>query len=292
MLLAVFLQWAVIQASCVFMQEAPDYESANVSQTSMGKVVEVLDNDRYWVRVRTPEPYEGWVNDLCIARMTEEQKDEYIAAPKYICTEETTYIYSSPSEKSERFSDLIMGDIVRKGGQETRLWARVALPSGKEGWVRRSSVADFASWAGGAEPTAAGLVDVARRFLGTAYVWGGMSPKAFDCSGLTGFCYFMNGILLPRDASQQVKCGIPVEIKDMQAGDLVFFGEERVSHVALCTAPGRIIHSSQIVRENSLVPGTPDYYSRHIIAVRRILGHSDDGTGALRISGSPLYFKQ
>ena len=294
-ILGIILQWAVIQASAVYMQAAPDYESANVSQTGMGKVVEVLDRDRYWVKIRTPEPYEGWVNSLCLVEMTEEGRDGYVSSPRYICTEEYSHVYASPSERSARISDFLMGNIILQGGQETRQWAKVILPSGQEGWVRRSDVEDFRSWA---EKPVRDITAVPLKFLGAAYVWGGMSVKGFDCSGLTGFSYFMNGILLPRDASEQVKCGEEVRIEDMRAGDLVFFGEERVSHVALCIAPGRIVHSSQIVRVNSLDPATasgpsvPPYYGRHIIAVRRILNHIDDGTGATSIIKSPLYFKQ
>ena len=125
------------------------------------------------------------------------------------------------------------------------------------------------------------------------YMWGGMSVGHFDCSGLTGFCFFMNGILLPRDASQQVKCGAGVHVEDMQAGDLVFFGDSRVSHVALCIGPGRIIHASQVVRINSLDPAAPDYYGRNILAVRRILGHLGEGSDGFApglIAESPSYF--
>lgn len=291
-ILGIILQWAVIQASAVYMQKAPDYESPCVSQTSMGKVAEVLDRDRYWVKIRTPEPYEGWVNSLCLTEMSTESKDEYISSPRYICIAEYSHIYSSPSEKSERVSDFLMGNIIRQGERGTRLWAEVILPSGEKGWVRRADVEDFRSWA---EKPCRDVTSIPMRFLGSAYVWGGMSVKGFDCSGLTGFSYFMNGILLPRDSSKQVKCGEEVPVREMKAGDLVFFGEERVAHVALCIAPGRIVHSSQIVRISSIGPDAaeaPDYYSRHIITVRRVLNHIDDGTGAVSIIKSPLYFKQ
>ena len=291
-LFSIVLGWAVIQASAVFMQEAPDYESANVNQTGMGKVVEVLEQDRYWTKIRTPEPYEGWINSLCLVEMTEEQKDEYLDSPRYICTAEFTHIYSSSSEKSVCISDFVMGNIVRQGKRRSGNMVEVVLPSGKSGWVHRRDVEDFRQWASGMSAGAPGLEDVALRFIGSAYVWGGMSPKGFDCSGLTGFCYFMNGILLPRDASQQAECGVSVPVEAMQPGDLVFFGENRITHVGLCIGPGVVVHSSQIVRISSLVPGGEDYYGRNIIDVRRILGHIDDGTGAKRIIASPLYFKQ
>ena len=291
-LLSLVLQWAVIQASAVFMQEAPDYESANASQTGMGTVVEILEHDRYWTKIRTPEPYEGWINELCLVEMTEEQKDGYLASPRYICTAEFSHIYAFPSEKSGTLSDFIMGNIIRQGTRRSGNWLEVVLPSGQTGWVKKHDVRDFRQWASRSEVGASDIEDVARRFVGSAYVWGGRSPKGFDCSGLTGFCYFMNGILLPRDASQQAQCGVSVPTEDIQPGDLVFFGEGRISHVGLCVAPGIIVHSSQTVRISSLVPGGPDYYGRNIISVRRILGHMDDGTGAKSILANPHYFKQ
>ncbi len=291
-LIATLLQWALVQASAVYMQEAPDYESANVSQTGMGIVVEILETDRYWTKIRTPEPYEGWINELCLVEMTEEQKNQYLDSPRYICTAEFSHIYETPSEKSPYVTDFVMGNIVRQGSRSSGQWAEVVLPSGRTGWARKRDVQDFRHWASESAATARSLEDIARRFVGSAYVWGGMSPKGFDCSGLVGFCYFMNGILLPRDASQQAQCGVPVPVGEMQPGDLVFFGESRISHVGLCIAPGVIVHSSQTVRISSLVPGGNDFYRRNIIDVRRILGHVDDGTGAKSIIRSPLYFKQ
>ena len=294
------VSWGIVQTSSVFMRQAPDYESALDSQSRMGTVVQVLDRQGYWVKVRTPEPYEGWVNELCIVPVSEQEKDAWLRAPRYICTEELTRILEAPEPHAARISDFLMGNMVRRGPGRSGAYVEVILPSGRSGWVRHDAVRDFDAWAADCraqaldktapEVTAAALVATARRFVGVPYLWGGMSVKHFDCSGLTGLCYFMQGILLPRDASQQVKCGVEVSVDQMQAGDLVFFGEKRVSHVALCIAPGRIIHSSQLVRINSLDPSAPDAYTRKILHVRRILGHVGDGTGAGILADSPAYF--
>jgi len=99
-----------------------------------------------------------------------------------------------------------------------------------------------------------------------------------DCSGLVRISHIMNGILLPRNASQQIKCGDRVELDQLQRGDLVFFGTPatdekpiRVTHVGIYLGDGRIIHSSHRVRINSLTPGETDYYEnahRLIAAIR------------------------
>ncbi len=319
-------EWAVINTSSVFMRGEASYTSENVSQSRMGTPVQVLARTGYWVKIRTPEPYEGWVNELTLASYPA----DYRSCARYICIREFSFVYAEPSLDAARLSDLKMSDIVRAGktaagakgesaagakagvkasaGSASSEWAAVQLWDGRSGWVPSADVADFAEWmsnsgslaAKAAQTGSAGsgiaaaqvaddLVATAKRFLGAPYMWGGMSAGLFDCSGLVGFCYFMAGIQLPRDASQQIKCGTPVTFEDMQAGDLVFFGEKRVAHVALCTGPGRIIHSSQIVRENSLVAGEPDYYGRNILGIRRIIGNTSDKQ---LIGKSSVYFTE
>lgn len=280
----ILLIWAVVNTSSVFMRESPSYTSENVSQSRMGVPVEVLEQKGYWVRIKTPEPYEGWVNELTLAPLPE----GYRSAERYICISEHSQIYEKPSLDAGHLSDFSMGDIILKAGKAADGWAPVQLWDGRKGYVPSEAVADFEKQMKRChKDLAQDVIDCARRFLGAPYFWGGMSAGLFDCSGLVGFCFFMNGVQLPRDASQQVNCGEPVKLEDMQAGDLVFFGESRVSHVALCTGPGRIIHSSQIVRENSLKEGDPDYYGRHIIAIRRVIGNHSKLN---RVRNSSLYF--
>ena len=298
-------EWAVVNTSSVFMRGEASYTSENVSQSRMGTPVQVLDRTGYWVKIRTPEPYEGWVNELTLAPYPA----DYRSSTRYICIREYSFVYAEPSLDAARLSDLKMSDIVRAGKVKSPSeWAAVQLWDGRSGWVPSADVVGFAEWMDDAGALAAKacqtgsagsglataeieerLVGVARKFLGSPYMWGGMSAGLFDCSGLTGFCYFMAGIQLPRDASQQIKLGTPVDFEDMQAGDLVFFGEKRVGHVALCTGPGRIIHSSQIVRENSLVAGEPDYYGRNILGIRRIIGVLPSKK---LIRNSTLYFEK
>ena len=313
-------RWAVVNVSDAFLRDEPRYGSECVSQTRMGTLVEVTERKGYWAKVRTPEPYEGWINELALAPTRElspeEQKatglfgatlkpmdraeaDRYLRTPKQICTARSAIVYSEP-DGDEPLTTLLMSDIVRvpKGVRINNTGRRcIILPDGREGWVSQKAMKDMHFWAYGeaAESDSVKVSDIlrlAKSFLGVPYLWGGMSAGHFDCSGLTGFCYCMNGILLPRDASQQVQCGVEVPLEAMQPGDLVFFGNTSVGHVALYIGEGRIIHASQLVRINSLIPGEPDYYGRNILHVRRIIGHLSDGTlPAIPIKDSPNYFR-
>ena len=147
------------------------------------------------------------------------------------------------------------------------------------------------------------------RFLGVPYMWGGTSVKNVDCSGLTRSVFFANGILLPRNASQQGRVGenLPlfnadgtVDWSALLPGDLVFWGREatentaaRATHVGMYIGDGRFIHSSFMVRINSLDRSAADFYDRRPLCARRVVGQVDRaGSRIVSIFSSPYYFPQ
>ena len=297
-------RWAVVDLSVNYMREAPDYTAELGDQTLMGTVVEIVGEESYWRQIVSPEPYKAWVNEMGLAVMTADEANAYIASPKYICTAEYSNIYSEPSLKSAYVSDFVMGDLVRPvtdgRGKAVRKGKFLAclLPDGRTGWVPKADVADFAAWTASRHPDGDSIVETAMRFLGIPYMWGGTSVKGVDCSGLTLCTFFMNGILLPRNTSQQVRAGVPVELDSLEPGDLLFFGTpatddrpERINHVGIYIGSNRFIHSSQKVRISSLDPAEPDYYERKPLRARRILGHTD-GNGVTPLPKSPWYFIQ
>jgi len=102
------------------------------------------------------------------------------------------------------------------------------------------------------------LIKEAARFIGTPYLWGGITPFGFDCSGLVQMVCRSAGINLPRDSSRQKKIGRKIGLEDVKAGDLFFFK----GHVAIALDRYRMIHSSLGsggVAFNSLNPDDHDY---------------------------------
>ncbi len=90
------------------------------------------------------------------------------------------------------------------------------------------------------------IVATARQYLGVPYVWGGTSPRGFDCSGLVQYVCKKNGISLPRTAASQRNAGRYVSRADLQPGDLVFFKSGgRVNHVGIYIGGGNMIHAPQ-----------------------------------------------
>jgi cell wall-associated NlpC family hydrolase len=113
-------------------------------------------------------------------------------------------------------------------------------------------------------PARTSALAVARSFIGvTPYVWGGVTPAGFDCSGLTMYCYREVGINIPRTSRQQYNYGsrIPADRLDLlQPGDLVFFGRDadpgRIHHVGIYSGNGNYVHAPQageLVGEASLL---------------------------------------
>ena len=300
---------AVVELSGIYMRIAPDYESALETQELMGTVVEIVGEKGYWREIVSPQPYRAWCTEKGIVEMTEEELEIYKAAPKYIFAELYGHVYEKPSAKAATVCDLVGGDVLRlvgtagsqdkKAGQSRKGgWTAVMLPSGKTGWVRSSQLRDhegfvsIAKGEGNAESISVRqmekIIATAFKLKGVPYLWGGMTPKGLDCSGLVRWSFLMNGILLPRNASQMIHCGDEVPLSGsygsfcidcLQRGDLVFFGtpasegaKQRVTHVGIYIGGGRIIHSSHMVRVNSLVPAEADYYenAHRLIAARRL----------------------
>ena len=107
----------------------------------------------------------------------------------------------------------------------------------------------------------------AKKYMGTAYKWGGSTPDSgFDCSGLVKRVFALEGVDLPRDTDQQSTAGRAEpagRVEEIPAGALLFFGEGgRVTHVAIACGAGRFIHSYGDVRLNSLRGDDPLYDER------------------------------
>lgn len=278
---------AVVEFSTSYLRLQPDYESPLETQELMGTVVEIVGEKSYWREVVTPQPYRAWCTDQGLVEMNQEELEAYMEAPKVMFMQLYGHIYTKPSLKSATLCDLVGGDIMRFAGRKGR-WTKVMLPSGKTGYVPSKELKEhkgFMSIAMGegnsetiSPETTEAVIAEAEKLVGVPYLWGGMSAKGVDCSGLVRISHIMNGILLPRNASQQIKCGDRVELDQLQRGDLVFFGTPatdekpmRVTHVGIYLGNGRIIHSSHRVRINSLTPGEADYYEnahRLIAAIR------------------------
>lgn len=291
--------YAVSTQSVINFRTAGKYSAESATQVMMGTPLRLLEkNDNGWTRAITPEGYIAWVTNASYQEMTKEELDAYKAKDKVIVTTKYTTIYEENSDKSQMVSDAVWGNILIDLGNAGIYWKKVAIADGRTGYIPQRDVTDFKKWLDSRNPTADNIIATAKQFIGVPYMWGGTSIKAVDCSGFTKSTYFLNGLVLARDASQQCHTGDNVDITkyvndsnytvealaNLKKGDLIFFGskatpekKERVTHVGIYIENGIFIHSAGKVRINSLIPTDENYYSgsKRLLRACRIIGNQD-----------------
>jgi cell wall-associated NlpC family hydrolase len=148
---------------------------------------------------------------------------------------------AAPREDAEQVSQVLPGEPVRRLEDRVDGWTRVVTAYDYPGWLRTDSLVgeSDAAWL---EARAPDPLACARTFLGAPYLWGGMTERGIDCSGLVHMSFRAVGRLVPRDADQQEAAGAPVA--EPQPGDLISYGDAEADHVAFWLGDGRILHAT------------------------------------------------
>jgi hypothetical protein len=155
-------------------------------------------------------------------------------------------VRAEPSDDAEQVTQVLRGEPV--GVEERRDdWARIRTFYDYPGWIRRDALGPAPGSGPGAwpvEPRVGEPLEEARSYLGTPYLWGGMTERGIDCSGLVHMAYRRLGRVVPRDADQQEEAGRPVDDTELRPGDLVTYGDASADHIAFWVGDGRILHST------------------------------------------------
>ncbi len=118
------------------------------------------------------------------------------------------------------------------------------------------------------------IVDKAKQFLGTPYVWGGSSTSGFDCSGYVQYVMRACGYKIGRGTDAQYEAGEYVSQDELVPGDMVFFAgtydTTGTSHVGIYVGDGQFIHSSSAAGEVKYSDLNDGYYSEHYYGARRV----------------------
>jgi cell wall-associated NlpC family hydrolase len=220
----------------------------------MGETAHELLREGDWYLVRLQDDYQGWVRSWYVAESDEYEVQSFMHRAGVRVESNIAYVRSQPAPDSLPVAEVVAGTTLiaerAKGG-----FRRVHLPGGRAGFIQEEHLGEPPAGTPDGERIAAR----AKRFLGISYLWGGTSPKGFDCSGFIKRVFGLEGIALPRDSDLQARVGtrIPREEVPMTGpGDLVFFGEGRtINHVAITLGGGYFIHAYGEVRVNSLNEG-------------------------------------
>ncbi len=122
-------------------------------------------------------------------------------------------------------------------------------------------------------PQPSALREIASRYLGVTYVYGGSSASGLDCSGFVSIVYRELGVTLPRTSREQFLSGIAVKRSDLEPGDLVFFdtlGRGAVSHVGIYLGDGEFIHAASNPGKVITSRLEERYYATRYLGARRV----------------------
>jgi gamma-D-glutamyl-L-lysine dipeptidyl-peptidase len=289
----------VVSVSVANIRSKPDHSAEMATQALLGTPLKILKKEHGWYYVQTPDEYLGWTDDD-IQVMTPADYEAWVARPKIIVTTEVSSVRASKESGSQQIGDIVAGCILALK-KDARTHFEVEYPDARTGYVRKKDAAHLDAYLARVKATQKSIVATAKRFIGIPYFWGGTSPKALDCSGFSKTVYSLNGIQLPRDASQQALVGEPLDTTDglnFQPGDLLFFGakatgdrKERVTHVAISVGGKRFLHASGQVRYNSFDSKDPDfseYRLKAFLRARRIIG-APESSGVRFLTHIPYY---
>jgi len=276
--------YGLVHISVANLRSDPSYRAELVTQATLGTSLRILKNSGWWMLVQTPDKYISWINQSGVTILSDREYLEYMGRRKVIYTGTTGSSLSYFKGDNHIVSDLVAGSTLDFVDIEDNYF-RVRYPDGRVAFINTDQAELLDKWLEKVNPEQASLAESAMQLLGRPYLWGGTSTKALDCSGFTKTVYFMNGVLLPRDASQQINEGILVDstrnFENLVVGDLLFFGrkasgsrKERIVHVAMWIGDGKFIHASGDVNIRSMNSNDPSYdeynYNRYIRSKRLI----------------------
>ncbi|MBP5658840.1 MAG: C40 family peptidase [Paludibacteraceae bacterium] len=277
------MEHAIILHSIVPVRAEAREGAEQNTQLLFGELCEVINTLPRWMRVRNEaDNEEGFVDSKMVTLLSEQEYASYAAAQAASTARVALPMTYAVSANNGQTLPLTMGTRLANyhDGQFDLLGVSFRIDA--------TAVAE--------QPLPLGeqtLMQVTRFLLNTPYLWGGKNALGMDCSGLTQTVMSLFGIGLPRNASQQVKCGKEIKnLQDGKAGDLVFFdhadpnndntepnnckGDTRITHVGILLNSQRVIHCSGRVKIEHIDPrgifgAEQRVYTHHLAAIRRMV---------------------
>lgn len=233
------------------MYSAPDDQIDVVSQALLGTTVKILKiqkktEKQTWYEIETPDTYRGWVRAEALRLYSRDEKPYASEGQVLEITSLFAYLYSDPDvTKKKPLLFAPISSVLALEKFEGR-WGEVILPDNRRAFIQMGDGQVRQAPFKRPRLSPEQMVELARRFLGLPYFWGGTSPLGLDCSGYVQLIYRLSGVEILRDADIQFTSSGLMEVPKGQeiTGDLVFFGRKSITHVGMMINEHEFIHAT------------------------------------------------
>ena len=233
------MEYGIAYLSIIPVRNEPSNKSEMVTQILFGEHFKVLEKNNGWCFVHLfYDDYEGWIDEKMCYYITSDVYEKLSNDNNFVSHETVNVVQRA---KKETPFMIVSGSTLPFYNAENKsfniddqvFYFYGDISESKEDNIRSS------------------IADSALNYVDTPYLWGGRTPFGIDCSGFTQIVYKLNGIKIPRDATQQVELGKTISFVDKaKPGDLAFFDDDEgnIIHVGVILNDKKIIHASGKVR--------------------------------------------
>jgi len=258
-----------VQVNLLNLRSGPSSDTELLGTLPEGTQVQMLESHGEWMKVLTPD-----------------KKEVYVFAEYVADTKPPVYNYVNVNLLNVRSGPGSDHDIITTIPRGTRVqvleqhgeWLKVIIKDSQEAFVYAPYMVasqNLVTRAASAQPynesLASQIIEYAKQFAGVPYVYGGSSPKGFDCSGFTKYVYAKFKISLPRSADDYSSVGTQVSRTDLKPGDILLFdryGNGLLGHVGIYLGNDQFIHASS---------------SQKKVVIMRLSGYRAKYLGARRV---------
>lgn len=215
------MSFGIISLNIVPVRRESNAKSEMINQLFFGETIRVIKFLKKWSKIRSNiDNYEGWIRNLHFMKISSKENKSL--------------------SKNKVFSNSEM--LVNSSENQ------IIIPTGS-----LINNLKFLNYTNNNVEEKKSTLNVALSFLNSPYLWGGKTKFGTDCSGFTQSVFKTRNIILPRDASDQVKEGVNIK-NDWKSLDLAFFGDNKknISHVGMLISNNKIIHAYGKVRIDKL----------------------------------------
>ena len=255
------------------MYSGPSDQKEVVSQAFYGSLIKLLVVSGEWSKIQTEDRFKGWTPSRYLRLV--QTGTGYATSGKVVQVESLfANVYREPDVRQRKplitipFESRL--EVISEGKGKDEGWLQVRLPDQRNAWLQAGDVVS--------DPkplTISESVELAKRFLGLPYLWGGRSTFGYDCSGFTQMLLRSRGIRMPRNVGQQATWSgaIAVDRNDLRPGDLLFFGSsaKQITHTGVYIGDGQFIHDTSYGHPGVQISRLDDQpWTRLLVTCKRV----------------------